>query len=71
MARLVKLTEAKQWHDSDKDKEIYINPDYVQTVREDKALNLVEVTMQGTLIHIRGGLEEIASLLSTNNKRVY
>ena len=71
MARLVKLTEAKQWHDSSHDKDIYINPDYVQHLREDKALNIVEITMHRSIVHIRGGLEEIASFLSTNHKRVY
>lgn len=71
MARLVKLTEAKQWHESNKDKEVYVNPDFVQTIRENKALRIVEIVMQGTIVHARGKLEEIASLLSTNHKRVY
>ena len=71
MARLVKLTDAKQWHDPDKDKEVYVNPDFVQTLREDKALKIVEIVMQGNIVHARGELEEIASLLSTNHKRVY
>ena len=71
MARLVKLTEAKQWHEPDRDKEIYINPDFVQTLREDKAWRIVEIVMQGTIVRARGELEEIASLLSTNHKRVY
>lgn len=71
MARLVKLAEAKQWHESDKDKEVYVNPDFVQTLREDKALKIVEIVMQGNIVHVRGELEEIASLLSTNHKRVY
>lgn len=71
MARLVKLAEAKQWHESDKDKEVYVNPDFVQTLREDKALKIVEIVMQGNIVHARGELEEIANLLSTNHKRVY
>ncbi len=71
MARLVKLTEAKQWHEPDKDKEVYVNPDFVQTLKEDKALRIVEIVMQGTIVRARGELEEIASLLSTNQKRVY
>lgn len=71
MARLVKLTEAKQWHEPDRDKEIYVNPDFVQTLREDKAWRIVEIVMQGTIVRARGELEEIASLLSTNHKRVY
>lgn len=71
MARLVKLTEAKQWHEPDKDKEVYVNPDFVQTLKEDKALMIVEIVMQGTIVRARGELEEIASLLSTNHKRVY
>jgi hypothetical protein len=71
MARLVKLTEAKQWHESNKDKEVYVNPDFVQTLREDKALRIVEIFMKGTIVHARGELEEIASLLSNNHKRVY
>lgn len=71
MARLVKLTDARQWHDSDKDKEVYVNPDFVQILREDKALRIVEIVMQGTIVNARGELEEIASLLSNNHKRVY
>lgn len=71
MARLVKLTEAKQWHEPDRDKEIYVNPDFVQTLREDKAWRIVEIVMQGTIVRARGELEEIASLLSNNHKRVY
>ena len=49
MARLVKLTDAKQWHDPDKDKEVYVNPDFVQTLREDKALKIVEIVMREIL----------------------
>ena len=56
MARLVKLTDAKQWHDPDKDKEVYVNPDFVQTLKEDKALRIVEIIMQGTIVHARGEL---------------
>lgn len=71
MARLVKLTDVKQWDDPCKDKEVYVNPDFVQTLREDKALRIVEIFMQGTIVYARGELEEIASLLSNNYKRVY
>ena len=71
MARLVKLTEAKQWHEPNNDKEVYVNPDFVQTLREEKALRIVEIVMQGTIVRARGELEEIANLLSINHKRVY
>ena len=70
MARFVKLTEAKVWTDPSKDTEIWVNPDFVQCVSSDPALNVVELVMQGKFMKARGKLDEIVEKLSSGNRRI-
>lgn len=68
MARLVKLDKVIHFDDPSKDKVIYANPEYVQFIEGD-VMNIVTVAMQGTCLRVRGGLDEIAEKLSSNNNR--
>jgi len=68
MARLIKLSRALKFDDPSKDKEIYINPESVQYLIAD-VCNIVEIAMNGTIVRVRGELDEIAAIISSNNNR--
>ncbi len=71
MAKLVKLQCVRVFNKPENDKDIYVNPDYVQTIVGD-VMKISEITMNGNIIRVRGELDEIAEKLSsTYNRRFY
>ena len=71
MARLVKLAYVNIFNDSDKDNDVYVNPEYIQYAKADSALNIVELEMSPGTLRVRGSLEEVVSLLQTPNRKNY
>ena len=71
MARLVKLTKVKKYDDPEKDVEVYVNPEQVQSLEVD-IFNIVEIAMHGYFVRVRGDVDEIIEKLSlNNNRRIY
>ena len=71
MARLVKLAYVNIFNDSDKDSDVYVNPECIQYAKADSALNIVELEMSPGTLRVRGSLEEVVSLLQTPNRKNY
>ena len=71
MARLVKLAYVNIFNDSDKDSDVYVNPEYIQYAKADSALNIVELEMSPGTLRVRGSLEEVVSLLQAPNRKNY
>ena len=62
----------EEYADPSKDFEIYVNSEYVQCIMdEDKKYKIVELTLHGRFINVRGELDEIALKLSSQSKRIY